>query len=127
MTRSSKWSLDTASVPSLGWLAVILVLLTGVFHIYSGIVEGRIPVLVAGIGFLGAIVLYLVNFRRRLLYVVGVLYTAVQFPLWYVAKAGEYTTVGYVDKAVQALLIVLLVYLFWRSRSANRGSSTQAL
>jgi hypothetical protein len=107
----------TDSIPSLGWAAVILVLVTGVLHLYSGVVEGRVPVALAGIGFLAAVVLYLADYRRRLLYLVGIGYTAVQIPLWYVVKAGEYTTVGYVDKAVQVVLVLVLAFLYWQSRS----------
>ncbi|WP_239685616.1 hypothetical protein [Halolamina pelagica] len=92
-------------------------------HVYAGVVEGRAPVTLAGVGFLGAILLYLVDYRRPLLYLVGVVYTAVQIPLWYVAKAGEFTTVGYVDKAVQVVLVALLVYLYWHTRAAKNTSS----
>jgi len=118
------------SIPTLGWLAVGLVVVTGVLHIYAGVVEGRVPVALAGVGFLGAVALYLLDYRRRLLYLVGSVYTAVQIPLWYVVKAGEFTAVGYVDKAVQVVLVALLVYLYWRSRptadvpEATRPNST---
>lgn len=62
--------------------------------------EGRIPVALAGVGFLGAIGMYLVDYRRQLLYLVGIVYTAIQIAIWYVVKTSEYTTVGYVDKDV---------------------------
>ncbi|MXR20919.1 DUF7475 family protein [Halobacterium bonnevillei] len=107
------------------WLAVLLVVATGAIHVYAGLVEGRIPVLLAGVGFFGGIGLFLVDFRRPLLYLAGVVYTAVQFPLWYVAKAGEFTAIGYVDKAVQVVLVVTLLYLYWRRRTTTgrgRGS-----
>lgn len=119
MSERSTWSLKPETVSDLGWVVVALVFLTGVFHVYAGLVEGRIPVTLAGVGFLGAILLYLMDYRRRLLYAVGILYTAVQFPLWYVAKAGEFTTVGYVDKTIQVAIIMLLAYLLWRSRPAG--------
>ena len=73
--------------------------------------------LLAGVGFLGAITLYLADYRRRLLYLLGIGYTAIQIPVWFVVKAGEYTVIGYVDKAVQIVLILVLAYLYWRSRS----------
>lgn len=106
-------SIETESVEPIQWLAVGLVLLTGIVHIYAGIVEGRLPVTLAGVGFFAAIGLFLLDYRRRQLYLVGVLYTAIQLPLWYVAKAGEYTALGYTDKAVQIVLIALLAYLYW--------------
>ena len=111
---------ETESLTTLHWLALALVLATGVVHVYAGAVEGRIPVALAGVGFLVAVGLFLANYRRPLLYLVGIVYTAVQLPLWYVVKAGEYTALGYVDKAIQVVLIVLLVYLYWR----QRGTST---
>lgn len=117
MGESKSGFLKTGSISWLGWLAVGLVLVTGVLHIYSGVIEARIPVLLAGVGFLGAIVLYLADYRRRLLYLVGIGYTAIQIPIWFVVKASEYTVIGYVDKAVQVVLILVLAYLYWRSRS----------
>ena len=86
----------------------------------------RIPVLLAGVGFFGAVVLFLVDCRRSLVYVLGIIYTAVQLPLWYVVKAGEYTTLGYVDKGIQFVLIVLLVYLYWNTRMATGTSRESA-
>lgn len=123
MAQDSSLETRTDSIPALGWLALGLVFITGVLHIYAGVVEGRAPVALAGVGFLGAIGLYLVDYRRPLLYLVGIIYTAVQIPLWYVAKAGEFTTVGYVDKAVQVVLVVLLVYLYWRARTTKGTAS----
>ena len=112
----------TESLTTIHWLAVLLVVATGAIHVYAGLVEGRIPVLLAGVGFFGGIGLFLVDYRRPLLYLAGVVYTAVQFPLWYVAKAGEFTAIGSVDKAIQAVLVVTLLYLYWRQRAtAGRG------
>ena len=113
---------ETGSLGPAHWLAVALVLATGLIHVYAGVIEGRAPVTLAGVGFLGAVVLFLLDYRRRLLYAVGVLYTVIQIPLWYVVKAGEYTAIGYVDKSIQVLLVLLLVYLFWRGRDANSSA-----
>jgi len=123
MAQDSSARLKIDSIPVLGWIALGLVFVTGVLHIYAGIVEGRIPVALAGVGFLGAIGLYLVDYRRPFLYLVGIVYTAVQIPLWYVVKAGEFATVDYVDKAVQVVLVVLLVYLYWQTRTTKRTAS----
>lgn len=101
------------SLAPLHWVAVGLAVFTAVTHIYAGVVEGRIPVALAGVGFLGGIGLFLREYRRRMLYLVGVVYTGVQIPLWYVAKAGEFTALGYVDKVVQVVLVALLAYLYW--------------
>jgi hypothetical protein len=90
---------------------VALVVVTGILHIYAGILEGRIPVALAGVGYAGALVLFFLNYRRRLLYAIGIPYTAIQIPLWILAKS-EYGTVDYVDKAVQVALILVLAYLY---------------
>jgi hypothetical protein len=96
------------------WVAVALIVVTGVLHIYAGIVEGRIPVALAGVGYAGALVLFFLNYRRKLLYAIGIPYTAIQIPLWIVAKS-EYGVVDYVDKAVQVALIAFLAYLYVRA------------
>ena len=99
-------------------VVIVLLSVTALTHLYAGVVEGAPPVLLAGVGFVGGIVLYLRGVRRHALTVAAVPYTAVQIPLWYVAKAGEYTAVGYLDKAVQVVLVVLLVVLALRQRRA---------
>jgi hypothetical protein len=113
------------SLTQLQWLAVALVVITGALHVYAGIVEGRIPVALAGVGYAGALVLFLLDFRRRLLYLVGIPYTAVQIPLWIVAKS-EYGVVDYVDKAVQIVLILVLIYLYLNTPSESAGHTRKA-
>ena len=75
---------DTRSLNPVHSLAKPLAVATGVIHVYAGVVEGRIPVSIAGIGFLGGVVLFLSDYRRSLLYVAGIIYTAIQIPsgLW---------------------------------------------
>lgn len=127
MGRLAIPDVDTGSLTPTHWVAILLVLLTGIIHVYAGLLEGRIPVSLAGIGYLVATGVFLANYRRSLLYLVGIAYTAVQFPLWYVGKAGEFTTLGYVDKTIQFALILLLAYLYWEQRRApgrNREPST---
>lgn len=101
--------IKTESFTPIHWLVVGLLVITGVIHLYAGFVEGRIPVTLAGVG------LFLLDYRRRVLYVVGIVYTGIQIPLWYVAKVGEFTLLGYADKVVQIVIIVLLAYLYWRT------------
>lgn len=119
MNQPGERYIKTDSLRSVHWFAIFLVILTGGIHLYAGFIEARIPVFLAGIGFLVATGLFLINYYRHVLYITGIVYTAVQFPLWYVAKASEYTMMGYVDKTIQVGLIVILVYLFWISRSQN--------
>lgn len=125
MVRTSDGYVETKSLTWLHWVAVLLVLTTGVVHVYAGAVEGRLPVSLAGVGFVVAAALFLVDYRRPLLYAAGIVYTAVQLPLWYVAKAGEYSAIGLVDKTIQVVLIGLLAYLYWRQRGPS-GSGADA-
>ena len=113
------------SLTRLQWVAVALVVVTGVLHVYAGIIEGRIPVALAGVGYAGALVLFFFDYRRRLLYLIGIPYTAVQFPLWIVAKS-EYGMVDYVDKAVQVALILVLIYLYLNTSSDSTGNTATA-
>src|SRR6056297_2040835 len=113
------------SLTRLQWIAVGLVAITGVLHVFAGLVEGRIPVALAGVGYAGALVLFLLDYRRRLLYLIGIPYTAVQFPLWIVAKS-DYGMIDYVDKAVQVVLILVLVYLYLNTPSESAGQTAKA-
>ncbi|MFT4911013.1 MAG: hypothetical protein ACI9TI_002195 [Natronomonas sp.] len=110
------------SLTQLQWLAVVLIVITGVLHVYAGVAEGRIPVALAGVGYAGALVLFFLDYRRRLLYLLGIPYTAVQIPIWLVVKS-EYGMVDYVDKAVQVVLIVVLLYLYLK-RPAKSAETT---
>lgn len=123
--------LETASLTPIHWAAVVLAAITGVIHLLLGVsgvtgdpyipFELGVAFLLAGLGFFGAIVLLLVDYRRRLLYALGVPYTAIQIVLWYalnfdsvsdmLANAGA---MGYVDKVVQVVLIVVLAVLYTR-------------
>lgn len=123
--------LETASLTPLHWAAVVLAAITGVIHLLlgvSGLLGSEVigtglgaAFLLAGLGFFGAIVLLLVDYRRPLLYALGIPYTAAQIVLWYalnfdsvsdmLANAGA---MGYVDKVVQVVLIVVLAVLYLR-------------
>lgn len=111
----------TETLTSLHWVAVALAVVTGVIHLVLGVMffPGAQPVafLLAGIGFLGAVVLFLLDYRRRLLYLVGVPFTALQIVLylWLNQRVDPAVSpVEGIDKAAQLLLIVLLVVLYRR-------------
>jgi hypothetical protein len=122
MNAQNKTASQLGSLTQIQWIAIALVVVTGALHIYAGIVEGRAPVALAGVGYAGALVLFLLSYRRRLLYLVGIPYTAVQFPLWIAAKS-EYGMIDYVDKAVQVVLILVLIYLYLNTPSESVGNT----
>lgn len=102
---------ESASLSETHWLAVALVVVTAGIHLYVGWARARPSLALAGGGFVGGLVLFLVGFRRRLLYALGIGYVAVQIVLWAAFNAGEYTVIGYVDKTVQVVLVGILVSL----------------
>jgi len=113
VTASQSRSVDgrEASLSTLEKGIVVLVGITALTHIYPGVVEGAPPLVLAGVGFLGGAALYVRGVRRHALAIAAIPYTAVQIPLWVVIKAGNYTLVGYVDKAVQVVLVLALIAL----------------
>lgn len=115
------WNLQTRNLTPLHWFAVALALLSGVIHLVLGVqfFPGPQPTafILAGLGFFGAVVLFLVGYRRRLLYLVGVPFVALQIVLYYLinyrADPGISPVEG-IDKAAQVVLIVVLVVLYRR-------------
>src|SRR6056297_2352068 len=107
VTASETRSVDgrEASLSTLEQVIVVLVGITALTHIYPGVVEGAPPLVLAGLGFLSGAGLYVRGVRRHTLAVAAIPYTAIQIPLWILIKAGNYTLVGYVDKAVQVVLV----------------------
>ncbi|WP_267643172.1 DUF7475 family protein [Haloarchaeobius amylolyticus] len=117
------------SMSTLESVAVLLVLVTALVHLYEGVEdfnEGVLGILflLAGLGFLGAIVLFFLDFPRLPLYIVGIFYTGLQFVLYFVLRWPEvYDTLGVFDKAVQFVLMLVLVELF-RSERAKSDEET---
>lgn len=114
----------TESLSGLHWVGVLAAAVTAAVHLLLGVrmfPSGMgISFILAGLGFLGAIALVVLGYRRRTVYAVGVPFTLVQILLWYVinftgsnAKAfpGSIGTLGAVDKVAQVVLIAVLVLL----------------
>jgi len=113
----------TESLSGLYWVAILAALVTGVIHLYLGVSffpSGMgISFLLAGLGFLGAIVLVLIDYRRQLVITIGIPYVIVQIVLWYLlnfamgpkAFPADVGTIGLVDKITQVALLTLLVAL----------------
>lgn len=117
-SNASGLSLRTDSLTTLHWVGIVLALVTGVIHLALGASFITSPLgwafLFAGVGFLAGIVGVLVDYRRRLLYLLGVPFTAGQIPIWYALNAPDISALGIGDKVVQVLLVVVLVVLYRR-------------
>lgn len=61
-------SINTESLNPIHGLVVGLVVITDVIQLYAGVLKGRIPLLLAGVGFVAGVGIYLLGYRRRLLY-----------------------------------------------------------
>ena len=110
------------NVTGLEWLAAGLVVVTGSIHLLLGLAFLPDPLAVAfvlaGLGFAGALVLFYLGIRRRLLYVLGVPFVVAQIVAWLVivrpAGVGDIGPLEAVDKVVQVALIVVLLVLLVR-------------
>ncbi|PSQ51323.1 hypothetical protein BRD20_11390 [Halobacteriales archaeon SW_8_65_20] len=96
-TRQTTGPTASTSLSSLHWLGIALALATGVLH----------DVLALDI-----------DVSRRPLYALGALWTLGQIVAWYVVNAPDFSTLGYVDKAIQVALIAVLVVLIRRDGAA---------
>ena len=116
-------SLDVESLSGLAYVGIIAAIVSAVIHLQLGIgfIDSPLGIsfILAGLGFLGAVVLVLLNYRRRTVYAVGVPFTAIQIVLWYVfnfaagdkAFPADVGTLGAIDKLAQVVLIAVLVVL----------------
>ena len=124
--ESQGLSLDVSSLSGLHWVGIVAALVTAAVHLLLGVRLAPsglgISFILAGLGFLGAIALVLLDYRRRAVYAVGIPFTLVQIVLWYVfnfAGGGksfpaDVGTLGAVDKVAQVVLIAVLVALLRR-------------
>ncbi|WP_254768202.1 DUF7475 family protein [Salinilacihabitans rarus] len=121
---TSAGRLALGSLGPLHWLAIALAVVTGVVHLVLGVDFLPHPMgaafLIAAVGFFGGVALVLVGYRRRLLYLLGVPFTAGQVVLWYLlnrpAGVADLSGAEAVDKVAQLLLIAALTVLYARDR-----------
>lgn len=110
--------LATDSMTTVHWVGVALAVLTGVIHLALGASFGLsgfgVSFVVAGVGFLAGAAAVLVDYRRRLFYVLGIPFTLGQVVAWYVVNAPDFSPLGIADKVVQVALVVVLVLLYRR-------------
>lgn len=107
----------------LHWLGVVAALVTAGIHLLLGVRLAPsglgISFVLAGLGFLGGVVLVLLDYRRRAVYAIGIPFTLVQIGLWYYLNfvAGpksfpaDVGALGAVDKVAQLVLLAVLALL----------------
>lgn len=91
--------------------AIGLILVSAAVHLYLFLQHNEVVMLLAGLGFVGAVVLFFLGVSRRLLYAVGIPYVVAQLVLWWSSGMPHLQSYGLFDKAVQVLLLVVLAYL----------------
>lgn len=116
-------SLDVSSLNGLHWVGIVAAVVSAAVHLFLGVrmlPSGMgISFVLAGLGFLGAVALVLLDYRRRAVYAVGIPFTLVQIVLWYYVNfvslgksfPADIGTLGAVDKVAQVVLLVVLVAL----------------
>lgn len=121
-TATDGRTLALSALTPLHWVGIALAFVSAAVHLLLGISLGASPLgfsfLFAAVGFLAGSGLVAVGYRRRLLYALGIPFTAGQIVLWYAmnrpAGAGDVSTIEGIDKLAQAALIVALVVLLAR-------------
>lgn len=118
-------SLQVGSLGVLHGLGIVAALASAGIHFLLGVrflpTGLGISFILAGFGFVGAIVLVLFDIRRRAVYALGIPFTLGQIVLWYLVNfsgggksfPGDIGTLGAIDKIAQVVLIAVLVVLLW--------------
>jgi len=122
-TSNSGFAIETDSLGGRHWFGIALALISAAVHLVLGVRMAPsamgISFLLAGLGFLGAVVLILLNYRRRTVYAVGIPFVLVQLLLWYLLNfawgpktfPADVGTLGAIDKVAQIMLLGVLIVL----------------
>ncbi|KTG10712.1 hypothetical protein AUR64_05815 [Haloprofundus marisrubri] len=119
MTTAQIRHTDAASLGTLHYLGIALAAVTGVIHLALGVpnVPSTLGILfvLAGLGYLGGVVLLIRGVARGPLYLAGIAITVVQILAYVALNAGDlFSTVALVDKVAQLALVGVLVVLYRR-------------
>jgi len=87
-TGAQQPAVDVGSLNGLHWIGIIAALVSAAVHLLIGVrmfpSAMGISFILAGLGFIGGVGLLVIDYRRRAVYAVGILFTLVQIVLWYV-------------------------------------------
>jgi hypothetical protein len=127
-SRSKRASSRSPIKLGLGVGIFVLTLVTALIHLYLGLGIGNTLFVLNGLGYLGLIaalqlpIPQLARFRNVVRWVL-VAYTALTIVLFFV-MAPYYSVIGYVDKAIEVVLIALLIADAYPPGSSERTSLT---
>lgn len=114
-------SIRTETLEPVHWAVIGLATISGLVHLGLGIMYIEdilgISFLMAGIGFAVGIGCILIDYRRRLVFILGIPFVGAQIISWIVIAQptlGTVSPVEIADKLAQVTLIILLVYLLVR-------------
>lgn len=114
----TEMTLELESLTPLHWVGIAAALVTAAVHLVLGLAIGGgfgVVFLLATVGFLAGIVAVLVGWRRRLIYLLGIPFTAGQIALWFLLNEVPPIEPSHaVDKVAQIVLVVVLVVLYRR-------------
>jgi len=125
-TATESGPIDPKTLTPLQYAGILFAVVSGVIHLRLGVGFAPSPLglsfLFAGVVFLAASAAVVANYRRPLLYRLGIPFTAGQIVLWYYvnfvagtkAFPADVGTLGAVDKVAQVLLLVALALLVRR-------------
>lgn len=115
--------LGTGSLTTLHWVGIVAAVTTAAVHLVLGVQDlfggfGTL-FLISTVGFLAGIAAVVVGYRRRLVYLLGLPFTAGQIVLWFALNQPipPISTVELVDKLAQMVLVVVLVVLLMSETS----------
>jgi len=118
-------SLDLESLTPLHWVGILAALITAGVHLVLAFDTGGTfgaLFLVATAGFLLGIAAILVGWRRRLLYLLGMPFTAGQIVWWYAAnEVPPVSTAEGIDKVAQVVFVAVLAVLYYRESRDTEG------
>ncbi|WP_435094241.1 DUF7475 family protein [Halorubrum sp. N11] len=125
-TEARQPTIDIGSLNGLHWVGIVAALVSAAVHLLLGVRMFPSPMgvsfVLAGLGFIGGVGLLAIDYRRRAVYTVGIVFTLVQIVLWYVVNFAGGTksfpadvgTLGAVDKVAQVVLVAVLIVLLRR-------------
>ena len=114
--RSVEWTLARAAL-------VIAALLTAGIHLVLATTTGENVFAVLGLGLLVGFIVFLTDLWEPVLYLVGAIYVGVTTVVWVLAGMPQ-PLLGAVDKAIQAMLFALFVYVLLGEMRADDTDSS---